>query len=171
MSLGHPGEPGRRRFAHVAAAVVAAAALLGCAAAPRAETGTVTRAEGPAPSAEVSVLGPGMLAVSNFPLPLPTVQRYVQEAFAAEGLALRPFSPSDTLLASVPALMRGREVTYRVRLAGPPPWLVVMDGAYGAPGDTVRVVADRQGTRVGRDAWQRLFNVIDRLNERRLQGR
>lgn len=154
------------------ASVLAVAALLGCASAPRAETERVTRAEGPAPTPEVSVLGPGMLAVSNFPLPLPTVQQYVQEAFAAEGLALRPFGPSDTLLSSVPTLMRGREVTYRVRLAGPPPrWLVVMDGAYGAPGDTLRVVAHQRGTRVGRDAWQRLYNVADRLNERRLQGR
>ena len=171
--------PSRPPRPPAAVALLGALLVLACAPTPRAgaraeSAGTlppVRRSEGPAPRPEMSVLAPGTLTVSAFTVPLPTLQQYVQTAFAAEDIQLRPFGPADTLLGSVPIQLRGREVTYRVRLVGPGPrWLVVLDGAYGAPGDTVRVIADRMGTRVAKDAWQRLFNVADRLNERRLQG-
>ena len=151
-----------------------ALALCACARATRAPAGTsgmspVTRSEGPPPPDIPEVGTPGVVIVSGFAAtPLSGVQQHVRAAFAAYRLQLRPFGATDTLLTTVPLLEGGREVTYRTRLSQHPRgWLVYLDGAYAAPGDTTVRVALRRGTPgLAGEAWARIPQIATTLFER-----
>ena len=151
-----------------------ALALCACARATQAPSGTsgtspVTRSEGP-PPAEIPEVGtPGVVIVSGFAAtPLPDVQQHVRAAFAAYRLPLRPFGATDTLLTTEPVLEGGRAVTYRSRLSQHPRgWLIYLDGAYAAPGDTtVRVALRRGAPGVAGQAWARIPAIATTLFER-----
>ena len=149
------------------ALVLAAATPLACSSAPRGADAPQPLApvEGPAPAAVPTIFEHPAYAVSGLRVQRMDLERLLSEAFAKQGVRLRPAVASDSVLVSEPLSMDGYTGTFRARLSpGRSGWLIVLDGYYEAPGDSARALFRSGGRGVIRHGWGILGKVAEELD-------